>query len=74
MLVAADATLLGLAAIITALAGIISAIWGAIKSHREGKEEADEKLRSNLRNCRSEAEKLADELHRVKMRRLDRES
>jgi hypothetical protein len=69
-----DATLLGLAAIITALSGIITAIWGLIRSRREGKEQADETLRDHLRECREESERLASELHRVKMQRFDRES
>jgi hypothetical protein len=69
-----DPTLLGVAALLTALAGIISTIWGALKSRKEGKDQADEELRKRLRDCRSEAEKLADEMHRLKMRRLDRES
>jgi hypothetical protein len=68
-----DPTLLGIAAIITALAGVITSIWGAVKSRREGKEKADETLRVNLRGCRSEAEKLAEELHRLKMKRFDHE-
>lgn len=74
MLFAADATLLGLAAIITALSGIITAIWGAIKSHKEGKEQGDLELRAHLKECREEAEKLAEELHRLKMQRFDHES
>jgi hypothetical protein len=69
-----DPTLLGIAALLTALAGIISSVWGALKSRKEGKDQADEELRKRLRDCRSEAEKLADEMHRLKMRRLDRES
>lgn len=75
MLLAAtgDATLLGWAAIITALSGIVTAIWGAIKSHKEGKEQADQELRDHLRDCREESEKLAEELHRIKMGRFDRE-
>lgn len=68
-----DPTLLGLSALLTALAGIISTIWGALKSRREGKDQADEELRKRLRDCRGEAEKLADEMHQMKMRRLNRE-
>lgn len=71
MLAASDPTLLGAAAILTALAGIISSVWGAIKSRREGKEKADETLRTHLRDCREEAEKLAEDLHHAKMRSLD---
>jgi hypothetical protein len=70
---ATDATLLGIAALLTALAGIASSIWGVVKSRKEGKDLADETLRTNLRGCRSEAERLAEELHRLKMRRFDRE-
>jgi hypothetical protein len=69
-----DATLLGWAAIITALSGITTAIWGAWRAHKEGKEQADEELRDRLRACREESEKLADELHRMKMGRFERES
>jgi len=68
-----DPTLLGVAAILTALSGIISAIWGAIKSRREGREAADDELREHLRDCREEAEKLASELHSMKMRNFDRD-
>jgi hypothetical protein len=74
ILAASDPTLLGVAAIITALSGIITAIWGAFKSHKEGKEQADEELREHLKQCREESEKLAQELHRMKMERFDRES
>jgi hypothetical protein len=68
-----EATWLGVAALITALGGIVSSIWGVIKSRKEGQATADETLRSNLRACRSEAEKLAEELHRLKMKGFDRE-
>jgi hypothetical protein len=73
MLVAVETTLLGLAAILTAIGGIVTTIWGVIKSRREGKEQADEKLRDNLRKCRDEAERIAEELHRTKMGRFTRE-
>jgi uncharacterized protein YlxW (UPF0749 family) len=72
--VPSDPTLLGVAAIITALAGVITSIWGAVRSHREGKKEADEELRAHLRDCREESEQLASELHRIKMSRFDHES
>jgi len=60
-------TLLGFAAIITAICGVVTSIWGAIRSHKEGKEKADERLREQLRICREESEDLAGELHRIKM-------
>jgi hypothetical protein len=73
LIATSDATLLGWAAIITALSGITTAIWGAWRAHKEGKEQADQELRDHLRECRQESERLAEELHRIKMGRFERE-
>lgn len=63
-----DPTLLGIAAVITAISGVASTIFGARKKAKEAKEEAEEKCRLRLQETRAEAEKCAEELHRLKMK------
>jgi hypothetical protein len=62
-----DPTLLGVAAIITSFAGVVTTIIGARRSAREAKEKADEDCFTRLRDLRSESEKIAEELHRMRM-------
>lgn len=56
-------TLLGAAAVISALGGMISTVMALRKSRNEEHEECLE----HLKECRAEAEKLAKELHDLKM-------
>jgi hypothetical protein len=65
--VAADPTLVGIAALLTATGGIASTIMAIRKSRTEECEECFE----NLKEARSEAERLAGELHDLKMERRD---
>jgi hypothetical protein len=57
-------TLLGLAAIVSAVGGIASTIMALRKSHDEEYQAA----LTRLRECREESERLATELHELKMR------
>ena len=59
------ATLLGVAAIISALGGLVSTIIAL----RKGRTEDHEKCIKNLQETRAEAERLAAELHEIKMGR-----
>jgi hypothetical protein len=56
-------TLLGIAAIISALGGVTSTIMALRKSRSE----EDEHMREELAKCRVESERLAKELHDLRM-------
>ena len=56
-------TLLGIAAFITAIGGVASTIYALKHGRSEEHEEAIERLRE----CRAEAERLAAELHALRM-------
>lgn len=58
-----DPTLLGVAAIISAIGGVVSTIMALRKSHNEEHEHCLEQLRE----ARAESEKLAKELHELRM-------
>lgn len=62
--VAAGATLLGIAAIVSALGGIASTIMALRKSHDEEHEACLERLKQ----ARADSERMAQELHDLKMR------
>lgn len=64
-----DPTLLGLAAVITALSGVVSTIVGTRRARREAREKAEEECLQRLKKTRAEAEAVAAELHELKMRR-----
>jgi hypothetical protein len=66
--ISGDPTLLGVAAIISAVGGVGSTIWALRKSRREEHDKVTEEMRTRLKECREEAEKLANELHEYKMR------
>ena len=57
-------TLLGIAAIISALGGLASTIFALRKSRTEEHEHALEQLKE----CRAESERLAKELHELRMK------
>jgi len=62
-----QAPLLGIAAILSATGGIISTIWAIRKDRKSERDDCREKLR----DVRAEAEKYAEELHRMKMGEFD---
>jgi hypothetical protein len=61
-----NATLLGVAALVSACGGIISTIVGVRQGKKSGAEECQEKLRAVER----EAEELSDQLHEQRMKRI----
>jgi hypothetical protein len=63
-----DPTLLGVAALITAISGIVTTIFSARSKAKEAREEAEEKCRLRLQETREESERCAQELHRLKMK------
>jgi uncharacterized membrane protein (DUF106 family) len=65
-----DPTLLGVAAIVSALGGVVSTILAHRSAKKEAKRKADEECLERLRATRVEAEQLAEELHRMKMGRF----
>jgi hypothetical protein len=67
-----NATLLGAAAIITAISGVISTIVGSRRSAKEAREKAEEECREKLKAARIEAEEAAAELHRLRMEAAQR--
>ena len=73
IVVAVEITLLGLAAIITAIGGIVTTVLAHRSSGREARQKAEEECVERLRNVRAEAEGLAEELHRIKMKHWERE-
>ena len=62
----AQATLLGVASIVSAVGGAASTIWAIRKGRREEQEECHKLLRES----RAEVEALASELHQLKMERI----
>jgi hypothetical protein len=67
---AGDPTLLGIAAILSALGGVISTVWSHRKATKDEREKQEEICRQKLREARKEAEEAAEELHRIKMEGL----
>jgi hypothetical protein len=63
-----QATLLGVAALLSALGGIASTWIGAKRARREEREKAEQECRDRLRDTRAEAERLALELHELRMK------
>lgn len=63
-----DPTLLGIAAILSAVGGIASTIIGARRARREERDKAEQECRERLRSTRKEAEDCAEELHELKMK------
>jgi hypothetical protein len=64
-----DPTLLGLAAIVTALGGVASTVMALRRTRSEDHEACLE----HLKEARAEAEAYAQELHKLKMDKLDKE-
>jgi len=60
-----QASLIGIAAFITAIGGVASTIMALRKSNSEDHQQCIE----NLKACREESEKLAAELHKLRMER-----
>jgi len=65
-------TLLGIAALITAIGGVISTIVGARRARREERDRAEQECRERLKSARQEAEETAAELHALKMEKFDK--
>jgi uncharacterized membrane protein len=65
-----SATLLGLAAIVSAVTGAVTSIIATRRTGKEAAEEAAEDCRLKLREARAELEVLAEELHTIRMGRL----
>ena len=64
-----QATLLGIAAVLSALGGVISTVWAIRKGKREERDRAEEDCLERLKVARKEAEESADELHKIRMRK-----
>jgi hypothetical protein len=62
---------LAVAAVITAIGGIISSIAAAKRAKKEGIEESNAKCHERLVKMQEESERLAAELHRMKMIHYD---
>lgn len=68
MVAGLEENLLGIAALITAIGGVLATILAHRTSAKEAKDKAEEDCLERLRVSREESEKLAEELHDVKMR------
>jgi hypothetical protein len=64
----ADTTLVGVAALLTALSGALSTFFGIRLTRRDAQAKSEKDCRERLRAVRAEAEGLAEELHKRKMR------
>jgi hypothetical protein len=62
-----EPTLLGFAAIVTSVSGILSTWYGFHRSNKETEKAANEECRKLLKEAREEGEKVAAELHELKM-------
>jgi formiminotetrahydrofolate cyclodeaminase len=69
LIASVEPTLLGAAAIVSALGGAVSTIWAVRKSKHETQEKAIEDCLARLAETRAEAEKLAEELHELRMKK-----
>jgi len=67
---AGNPTLLGVAAIISALGGIISTIWSHRKATRDERDKQQELCREQLKEARAEADEFAEKYHKQKMEGL----
>lgn len=67
MLFEVQATLLGVAALLSALGGVVSTVWAIRKGRREERDQAHQECLDKLRETRAEAETLANELHQLRM-------
>lgn len=74
MAVAQNETMLGAAAIITAIGGIVTATLGTRQSQKDAREKGSVDCRESLNAARRESEALAAEIHETRMRGLLRES
>ena len=63
-----NATLLGIAAIISATTGIATTIMGSKRARKEEHDKDEEQCRERLKAARKEAEEAAMELHARKMK------
>lgn len=68
---ASNPTLLGIAAIVAAVGGIVSTIVGARHAAKEERKKADEECFEKLKVARAEAEAVAAELHKLRMKEFD---
>jgi hypothetical protein len=66
-----NATLLGIAAVITAISGIISTIFGSKKARRDERAANEELCLERLKAARKEAEEAAMELHQRRMKEAE---
>jgi hypothetical protein len=62
-----QATLLGVAAVVSAIGGAASTIWAIRKGRREERDTVNEQCRERLAIARKEAEECAEELHKLRM-------
>jgi hypothetical protein len=69
--VSGDPTLLGVAAIISAVGGIAATILAHRSAKKEERRKAEDECRERLRSTRDESERLAEELHRIKMKQFE---
>jgi len=65
------ADLLGIAAIISSIAGVTTAILGARRASKEARDKANEECLERLKAARAEGEQAMAELHKLKMGKFD---
>jgi hypothetical protein len=70
MITGIGATLLGVAAIITAVTGIIAMMAAVRRTARETRDSVEEECLRRLRETRIEAEETARELHAIRMKQF----
>ena len=68
VLAVADPTLLGVAALATAISGILSTWYGFHKTNKEARRQEQEECHKKLMEARKEGEDVAEELHALKMK------
>lgn len=67
LLAVAEATVLGIAAAVSTLIGVVLAVASYIANRRTAAEKANEEQHRQLMEARAEAERLAEELHKIRM-------
>jgi hypothetical protein len=73
ILAVAEATWFGIAAAFSSIIGIVLAILSHLSNKKTAERKAAEETHAQLLAARAEAEKLSEELHKLRMERNDQE-
>jgi hypothetical protein len=67
----AEATVLGIAAAVSTLIGVVLAVASYISNRRTAAEKAADEAHAKLMEAHAESERLAEELHKLRMKQSE---